>query len=277
MTLVDAVTGEVLTECTVDEAQAMTDRMRSHRDELWRLAVESHDRHAWKALGYPTWRDYIEAEIGVKSSQAYRLLDHGRTMLALAPGDSLDSPMGERPDSPIGERVLPTHESQTRPLSRLPEDERAEAWTEAAETAAAEDRPVTARDVEEVVERRQPRTSVTERESFSRKTETEPTAKQQHDEHQATSETTWADVVAAYPHAVDVPAVDREGIRRAYVQLQTLTGPEKVKREATFLNAIDTALASPEELAARRANAEVRPLRCKSCGRPFGAQGADDA
>lgn len=173
MSTVDTATGEVITPCTADEARDITERMRSHRDDLWRLAVESHDRRAWAALGYSSWRDYIEAEVGVKSSQAYRLLDHGRTMLALAPVATLDSPMGESVDSPIGESPLPTHESQTRPMARLPEDQRADAWTEAVEEAAAEGRTPTARDVEEAVERRLPKTTRTVRTTRTRQTITE--------------------------------------------------------------------------------------------------------
>lgn len=175
MTAVDTQTGELLQACTADEARDLTERMRSHRDELWRLAIESHDRQAWKALGYPSWREYIEAEVGVKSSQAYRLLDHGRTMLALAAADSLDTPMGERADSPIGERQMPTHESQTRPLAKLPEQDRRDAWTDAVEQAESEGRSPTARDVEQAVERRQPvKTTVTERITETRQTVTEP-------------------------------------------------------------------------------------------------------
>ena len=175
MSAVDHVTGEVLTACTPDEARALTERMRSTRDELWRLAVESHDRRAWDALGYPTWRDYIEAEVGVKASQAYRLLDHGRTMLALAPAEGLDSPTGERADSPIGERPLPTHESQTRPLGRLDSpEEKAAAWAEAYDVADAEGRAPTASDVAEAVERRKPKTTTTDRVTRTRQQVTEP-------------------------------------------------------------------------------------------------------
>jgi SAM-dependent methyltransferase len=57
--------------------------------------------------------------------------------------------------SPIGDiRLLPENEAQARPLTRLKAPEhRQRAWEMAVEMAAAEERPVTARDTEEAVRR----------------------------------------------------------------------------------------------------------------------------
>ena len=57
--------------------------------------------------------------------------------------------------------TVPVSERQARPLSRLPADEQPEAWEAASNKAKEEGRPVTARDVEEVVEER--RTVTTKR------------------------------------------------------------------------------------------------------------------
>ena len=52
--------------------------------ELCLLLAEAHDREAWKALGYGSWREYATRELRVSQSRAYQILDHGRITLALA-------------------------------------------------------------------------------------------------------------------------------------------------------------------------------------------------
>lgn len=75
MSLVDADTGELIAYCTPDEARHLTDAIKSSAERLWSLLMEAHDRKAWAALGYTTWRDYAMTEFGMSQSHAYRLLD----------------------------------------------------------------------------------------------------------------------------------------------------------------------------------------------------------
>lgn len=49
---------------TEEEARDLTDRIRAGIDDVWDLVVEAHERNAWKALGYPNWDAYHEAEFG---------------------------------------------------------------------------------------------------------------------------------------------------------------------------------------------------------------------
>lgn len=93
MTVVNTVTGEIVT-CTEAEAREITDRIKGAVESAWRLLVEAHDRHAWSALGYGSWRDYAMSEFGMSQSQAYRLLDQGRVVHEIEAACG-GSPLGE--------------------------------------------------------------------------------------------------------------------------------------------------------------------------------------
>lgn len=80
MTLVNAETGEILAACTPDEARALTDRIREAAERVWSLLLEAHERQAWAALGYSSWRDYAVSEFGMSQSRAYQLLDQARVI-----------------------------------------------------------------------------------------------------------------------------------------------------------------------------------------------------
>lgn len=81
--LVDPTTGEVVADCTPDEARQLTERIRSTADALWQLLAEAHDRGAWRALGYDTFKGYVEGEFQMSKRHAYRLLDQARVIDAL--------------------------------------------------------------------------------------------------------------------------------------------------------------------------------------------------
>ena len=81
--LVDPTTGEVVADCTPDEARQLTERIRSTADALWQLLAEAHDRGAWRALGYDTFKAYVEGEFQMSKRHAYRLLDQARVIDAL--------------------------------------------------------------------------------------------------------------------------------------------------------------------------------------------------
>jgi hypothetical protein len=90
------MTGEtaiVAAELTEIEARTLTDRIKQTTDQLWRLLLEAHERKAWAALGYQSWRHYALNEFNMGQSHAYRLLDQGRVIRALE--QAAGSPVGE--------------------------------------------------------------------------------------------------------------------------------------------------------------------------------------
>jgi hypothetical protein len=69
---------------TAEEARSLTDRINAAAGALWRLLLEAHEREAWRALGYPSWREYAREEFTISQSRAYQLLDQGRVIAAIA-------------------------------------------------------------------------------------------------------------------------------------------------------------------------------------------------
>lgn len=65
---------------TEDEAKEITLRIRQQVSDLWQLVTEAHDRKAWKALGYPSWRRYVELELRMSESRSYQLIDAGHVI-----------------------------------------------------------------------------------------------------------------------------------------------------------------------------------------------------
>ncbi len=82
-------------DLSVNEAVALTHRIRLAVDKVWALLLEAHDRKAWKALKYPTWEAYIKAEFQIGRAHAYRLLDQGRVISAIEEATGNLSPVGD--------------------------------------------------------------------------------------------------------------------------------------------------------------------------------------
>lgn len=83
MSLVNSETGEVVAYCTPDEARSLTDRIKDTAEALWSLLAEAHDRGAWQALGYGSFKEYVTAEFGMTKQRAYQLLDQARVIAAI--------------------------------------------------------------------------------------------------------------------------------------------------------------------------------------------------
>lgn len=66
------------------EATELTARIRQTAGTLWQLVAEAHDRKAWAALGYESWKDYIVTELQMSESRSYQLVRTGRVMRAIA-------------------------------------------------------------------------------------------------------------------------------------------------------------------------------------------------
>ena len=57
------MTGTCL-EISVDEARALTDRIKVGVDAVWELIKQAYQSRAWSALGYSSWDDYCTREFG---------------------------------------------------------------------------------------------------------------------------------------------------------------------------------------------------------------------
>jgi SAM-dependent methyltransferase len=91
VSVVDTATGEVLADCSPDEARLKFDRIRATAGALWMQVKDALDSRAWKALGYESPVAALMAELGVSQSQAYNLIDQTTVMLEVAKAADVDS------------------------------------------------------------------------------------------------------------------------------------------------------------------------------------------
>lgn len=99
---VDTGTGEIhrpTVLMTEDEARIITADIKAWAGTLWQKLKQAYDGQAWRALGYGSWRDYIDTEFDMGKSQAYRLLTHANAVYEIAEAAGLDpdelSPAGD--------------------------------------------------------------------------------------------------------------------------------------------------------------------------------------
>lgn len=114
-------------DLTEDEARKLTARINIAADNIGALLLQAHDRKAWAALKYESWREYASAEFMFSQGHAYRLLNFERVRV------NLNSPMGE--NSTLVEKTLPVNERQVRSLAKLEPEKQVEAWNKAVESS----------------------------------------------------------------------------------------------------------------------------------------------
>lgn len=65
---------------STEEAQEITDAIRSAATATFILLARAHEQQAHKALGYETWADYVKKEFDMSASRSYQLLDMNRVV-----------------------------------------------------------------------------------------------------------------------------------------------------------------------------------------------------
>lgn len=134
------------TPCTPEEARALTDQIKGATEALWSMLAEAHDRQAWRALGYGSFRDYVDAEFNISRGHAYRMLDQARVIAALAEVAQV-SPSGDTGITEAAARDLKPHLTVVKELvveatdGIEDEDERAAVARETIEDFRASLRP----------------------------------------------------------------------------------------------------------------------------------------
>lgn len=72
-------------------ARQLTDRIRDAAGQLWSLLAEAHDRRAWAALGYDSFREYVETELQMTKQRAYQILDQAKVIMAISQASGVES------------------------------------------------------------------------------------------------------------------------------------------------------------------------------------------
>lgn len=70
------------------EARARAERIRTAADDLGSLLLEAQQREDWRALGYDSWRAYLETEFAIGIRRVNQLLTQGRVNRELAAAGS---------------------------------------------------------------------------------------------------------------------------------------------------------------------------------------------
>jgi protein gp37 len=138
-----------LSAAAVDVARNQLERIKRSWVEFALDLRDFHDNERWRDLGYSSFEDCVERELGWRRSRVYQVLTAAETITALQAGQEstiVDSP-----------HVLPTNEAQVRELAPLRDNPQqlAATWRQAVETApqTANGTPVvTAQHIADVIE-----------------------------------------------------------------------------------------------------------------------------
>ena len=111
--------GIITIKMTADEARQCANEIKAGINDVGKRLLQLYEGEGWKVLGYDTWRECAQMEFGFKQSRVYQLLEFAEVTRNIE-------------FSTIVEKlVLPTTESQARPLTQLEPEEQAAAWQQA--------------------------------------------------------------------------------------------------------------------------------------------------
>jgi hypothetical protein len=66
-----------------DGARRLTNQIRMVTRHMCLLLLEAHDGRAWVALGYRTWDEYVQRELGLSRTRSYEFLDQAHVIRAI--------------------------------------------------------------------------------------------------------------------------------------------------------------------------------------------------
>lgn len=112
-------TNHTLTAISFAEAQKLTNSIRTAADNLWQLIQQAHDQRAWEAMGYGSWKSYVQTEFGMSPRRSYQLLAQAEVI------NALEDASGPRSTLQRNENLLTpmTHASEPRFTPQITERE----------------------------------------------------------------------------------------------------------------------------------------------------------
>lgn len=99
--------GSVVQPLDAVGAAALTARIRTAVDNVWRLLHEAYEGEAWRALGYSSFRAYVTVEFDMSKSQAYRLLAKAEVVRALSASHAGDTAVEDAVAAEVPSRRAP--------------------------------------------------------------------------------------------------------------------------------------------------------------------------
>lgn len=123
-------------EMSLEEARETDRLIKRHINTTRYLLLDMRDRKGWKALGYESFVEYGEKELGFQKSHIYDLTNAAEIGLQIGFSDKSENQPKER---------------HLHPLKQVPEEERKAIWEEATRKAEEEQAKLTAQRVQEAV------------------------------------------------------------------------------------------------------------------------------
>lgn len=142
-------------EMTLDEARETDRLIKRHINTTRYLLLDMRDRQGWKALGYESFKDYGEKELGYQENYIHKLVNAAEISLQIG----FDQ----------GCTMVHPKERQLRPLTQVPEEDRKAIWEEATRKAEEEHAKLTAQRVEDAVREWKQRQQESQTESNERR------------------------------------------------------------------------------------------------------------
>lgn len=87
---------KVLPVMNKEEAEKITKSIQSTAIATCVLLQRAHDQQAWKALGYESWKDYIDKEFKFSRGRSYQLLQQGSVIKEIADASQTDIYLTEK-------------------------------------------------------------------------------------------------------------------------------------------------------------------------------------
>ena len=88
------MTTEIVGSLNREQAQDLTDQIKTTTEALWVLLTRAWEGKAWEVLGYDTWAAYLQGEFAISKAYSYRIIHQGNVIHALAEAVG-ESPMGD--------------------------------------------------------------------------------------------------------------------------------------------------------------------------------------
>lgn len=67
---------------TREDAAMLTEEIKRTTDRLWELLERAHHQRVWEALGYRSWKDYVEQELGMSQRRSFQLVGQAQVIHA---------------------------------------------------------------------------------------------------------------------------------------------------------------------------------------------------
>ena len=111
-------------ELTVEEAKELTQSIQSTAMATCVLLQRAHDGKAWAALGYNSWKEYIEKEFKFSRARSYQLLSQGAIIKTISDAAGTDVYLTEQEAKTIKKELPKITKKLKAETKDLNEDDR---------------------------------------------------------------------------------------------------------------------------------------------------------